>query len=93
MKKAKTMKSEIIPKGVKIVIVNQGRSFLVLVEGAKRVLLCMPSRVRVLLKGRILCLSGQGLLCTTYASGAIEIAGELSEIKFECSHADEKEEG
>ncbi len=93
MKKQKTVMSETTPKGVKIMIVNQGRSFSVLVEGAKRVLLCMPSCVRIRLKSKVLCLYGNGLLCTTYASGAIEITGSLAEIKFESTRTEEKEEG
>ena len=93
MKKQKAVINENTPKGVKIIIVNQGRSFSVLTEGTKRVLLCMPTRVRIRLKSTVLCLYGSGLLCTTYASGAIEITGELEQIKFESTRTEEKEEG
>ena len=83
MRKQNEEKNECAPEGVKIMIVNHGRSLLVWVEGVKRVLLFLPSCVRVLLKNKILCLDGRGLLCTTYGNGAIEVIGEIEHIRFE----------
>ena len=93
MKKKREMPSLIIPKGVKILVVNQGRSFSVWVEGASRMLLCLPSCVRVLLKNKILCLHGRGMLCTAYGSGALEVTGEIEEIKFEACKREKEGEG
>ena len=76
---------ENIPSGVRIMIISQGRSLSVWVEGAQRLLLCLGHSVRILLKNEILCLYGNGLLCMTYASGAIEVKGNVEELKFEPS--------
>ena len=68
---------------VKIMIINQGRSFSVWIEGAKKMLLCLPATVRVLLDKEVLCISGRELSCLSYGTGAIEIVGTLYQISFE----------
>ena len=78
---------------VRIMIISHGKGLSLWVEGAERLLLCLSHSIRILLKNEILCLCGKGLLCTTYASGAIEVTGALEEIRFEPSRAAKSDEG
>ncbi len=69
--------------GVKVMITGRGRNLCVWAEGAKKMLLCLPSAVRILLDGEVLSLSGHELVCVTYAGGAVEVTGLIDEIRFE----------
>ena len=68
---------------VRIMIVSDKSAFSVWVEGAKKILLCLSDRVRILLGKDVLCLSGSALECVTYVGGALEIKGHINEIRFE----------
>jgi len=70
-------------RGVKIIITGEGRCLRVWTEGVKRILLCLPTAVRLLLSGKVLSLAGRELSCVTYASGSVEIVGEISDISLE----------
>ncbi len=69
--------------GVKVMITGRGRSLCIWAEGVKKLLLCLPSAVRILLDGEVLSLSGHELVCVTYAGGAVEVTGLVDEIRFE----------
>lgn len=72
-----------MPKNVRIMMISSHKSFSVWIEGARRLLLALSGSVRIELKEEVLCLFGKGLVCETYASGAIEVIGAVEEIKFE----------
>ena len=84
-KKQSKREQEFHSKNAKIMIISNGRTFSAWVEGAERILLCLSHNVRILLKKEVLSLSGKGLLCMTYAGGAVEISGKIEEIRFEPS--------
>ncbi|MBQ9736190.1 MAG: YabP/YqfC family sporulation protein [Clostridia bacterium] len=64
---------------------DNGDGKRVRVEGAKKLLLCLEKEIKILLCDEILHFVGEGLSCTAYASGALEVAGTLFEIRFECN--------
>lgn len=68
---------------VKIIVTGSGKKLSVWVEGIKKILLCLPDAVRILLYGEILSLTGKELFCMTYVGGAVEIRGAINEIRFE----------
>ena len=70
-------------QGVKMIITGDGRHLRVWTEGVKRILLCLPTTVRLLLSGRVLSLAGRELSCVTYASGGVEIIVEIWDISLE----------
>lgn len=75
---------------VKISIIKKGRKLSLWVEGGEKLLLCLESCVRILLKSDVLCLTGKELSCLSYATGAIEIAGHIESILFERVREDER---
>ena len=84
-KKQEALKEKTHSKNAKIMIISKGRTLSAWIEGAERILLCLSGSVRILLSGEVLSLCGKGLVCTTYAAGAIEVNGIIEEIRFEPS--------
>ncbi len=70
-------------KNIKVIITGKGQKLSVWIESAKKILLCLPSAVRVLLDGEVLALGGTDLVCMTYVGHAVEIVGVINEIHFE----------
>ena len=67
----------------KILITSHGDEVSIYIEGTKKMLLCLPNTVRVLLKKDTLCLYGKELSCLSYGTGAIEVTGILEQLLFE----------
>ena len=81
-KKERVTWGDVFPKS-RISIIDNGRIKKVRIEGAKKLLLCVTKEVKVLLSEEVLRAEGEELVCTSYASGAIEIAGVIYRLFFE----------
>ena len=81
-KKEKITWGDVFPKS-RISIIDNGRMKKIRIEGAKKLLLCIEKEVKILLADEVLRAEGEGLSCTSYASGAIEIAGEITCLFFD----------
>lgn len=81
-KKEKVTWGDVFPKS-RITMLDNGKFKKVRVEGAKKLLLCLPSEVKILLSEEVLSVSGDGLACTSYASGAIEVGGCVVRMGFD----------
>jgi hypothetical protein len=81
-KKERVTWGDVFPKS-RISIIDNGRIKKVRIEGAKKLLLCITKEVKILLTDEILYAEGEDLACTSYASGAIEVAGEITHLRFE----------
>ena len=73
---------DVFPKS-RISIIENKKKKKVRIEGAKKLLLCVTKEVKVLLSEEVLRAEGEALVCTSYASGAIEIAGVIYRLFFE----------
>lgn len=73
---------DVFPKS-RLLLADNGESKRMRVEGAKKLLLCLEKEIKILLNAEVLHITGVGLSCTAYASGALEVAGEIREIHFE----------
>ena len=81
-KKEKVTWGDVFPKS-RITMLDNGKVKKVRVEGAKKLLLCLPAEVKILLSEETLGVSGDTLSCTSYASGAIEVCGRIERICFD----------
>ena len=90
-KKEKNAWGDLFPK-YRISMLYNGRIKKVRIEGAKRLFLCLEKEVKISLGEEILYAKGRELICTSYASGALEIAGDIEQILFEKS-GEKKERG
>ena len=62
-------------------VVLRGQSELT-VYGCKKILLYTTHEVRIKLTGEVICVSGEGLYCTAYHSGVVEIDGYITNVCF-----------
>lgn len=81
-KKERVTWGDVFPKS-RISMLDNGRIKKMRVEGARKLLLCIDKEVKILLSEEILHIEGGGLVCNGYASGAIEVSGEIVRIFFE----------
>ncbi len=81
-KREKVTWGDVFPKS-RITMLDNGKEKKMRVEGAKKLLLCLPAEVKILLAEEILGVSGDSLACTSYASGAIEVCGRIERISFD----------
>jgi len=88
-KKERVTWGDVFPKS-RISMIDNGRMKKIRIEGAKKLLLCITKQVVILLTDEILHVEGEGLACTSYASGAIEVTGDVMRLCFE-SRGREKE--
>ena len=68
----------------------RGRNSL-LVHGCRRILQYAPEEMRLKMKGCVLCIKGQRLICHSYLAGAVGIEGKIEDICF-CEEGEQKEE-
>lgn len=66
----------------KILMISEGRNKRARIEGVKKLLLCIESEVKMSRRGELVVFEGRELCCTTYASGAVEVYGEISALRF-----------
>lgn len=59
----------------------QGRNTL-LVHGCRKILHYTPESMRLLMKGCVLCVDGERLVCHTYLAGAVCVEGQIDRIFF-----------
>ena len=78
----KVVWGDVFPKS-RLLLADNGEVKRVRVEGANKLLLCLEKEIKILLSAEVLHFTGDGLSCTAYASGALEVAGEIREIHFE----------
>ena len=52
------------------------------IQGCKKILLYTTHEVRIKLTGEVICVSGEGLYCTAYHSGVVEIDGYITNVSF-----------
>lgn len=96
MKAEKTKKrdrvtwGDVFPK-YRISMLDNGRIKRIRVEGAKKLLLCIESEVKLRLAEEILHVKGRELSCISYESGAVEVSGCVEHVFFE--RRTESEEG
>ena len=81
MREKKTF-GDVFPKH-RIYMLDNGRSKRVRVEGAKKLLLCLDKEVKVSLGTEVLRVEGTDLSCINYASGAVEISGNIGAVFFD----------
>lgn len=81
-KKERITWGDVFPKS-RITLLDNGKQKKMRVEGAKKLLLCLPAEVKILLAEERLGVSGSALTCTSYASGAIEVCGKIEQITFD----------
>ncbi len=67
----------------RISILYNGRVKKVRIEGAKKLFLCLEKEVKISLGEELFRATGHGLVCTSYASGALEVSGDIEQILFE----------
>ncbi len=82
VKKEKVTWGDVFPK-YRISMINNGRTKRVRIEGAKKLLLCIDREVKISLGEETFHAHGKDLSCVSYASGAVEVSGEINEILFE----------
>lgn len=80
--KRRVVWGDVFPKS-RLLLADNGESKRARVEGAKKLLLCLEKEIKILLSSEVLHFIGEGLSCTAYASGALEVVGEIREIHFE----------
>lgn len=80
-KKERVTWGDVFPKS-RMTIIDNGKIKRIRIEGARKLLLCLPSEVKILLSEEVLLVSGETLVCTSYASGAIEVDGCVERISF-----------
>ena len=73
---------DIFPK-YRIYMLDNGKNQRVRIEGAKKLLLCLEKEVKISLGRELLRVEGEALACINYASGAIEISGNMHALFFE----------
>ena len=81
-KKDRLALGDVFPK-YRIYMLGNGRTKRARVEGAKKLLLCLEKEVKISLGAEMLRVEGEGLSCMNYASGAVEISGEMRSLFFE----------
>lgn len=81
-KKERLALGDVFPN-YRIYMLDNGRIKRVRVEGAKKLLLCLEKEVKISLGTEMLRVEGEGLSCSNYASGAVEISGRMRGIFFE----------
>lgn len=81
-KKPRTTWGDLFPKS-RIGILDNGEIKKIRIEGARKLLLCLEKEVKIALKTEIFHCSGNYLACVSYASGAVEVTGEIWELRFE----------
>ena len=72
---------DVFPK-YRIHMLDSGRTKRMRIEGAKKLLLCLEKEVKVSLGTEVLLVEGEGLSCMNYASGAVEISGDMRAVFF-----------
>ena len=83
-KKDKITWGDAFPK-YRISIIYNGRIKRIRIEGAKKLFLCLDREVKISLGEELFRALGQALVCTSYASGALEVSGDVQQILFEKS--------
>ena len=73
---------DVFPKS-RIGILDNGEIKKIRIEGARKLLLCIEKEVKIALKTEVFHCFGNHLACVSYASGAVEVTGEIREIRFE----------
>lgn len=73
---------DVFPK-FRISMLDNGRIKRIRVEGAKKLLLCIETEVKLRLAEEHMCVIGHELSCISYESGAVEISGRVERIFFE----------
>ncbi len=58
-----------------------GRNTL-LVHGCRKILHYTPESMHLLVKGCVLCVEGERLICHTYLAGAVGVEGQINRIFF-----------
>ena len=59
----------------------QGRNSL-LVHGCRKILHYTPEALHLLMKGCVLCIEGERLICHTYLAGAVGVDGLINRLCF-----------
>ena len=73
---------DVFPK-FRISMLDNGRIKRIRVEGAKKLLLCIESEVKLRLAEEVMCVKGRDLSCISYESGAVEVSGCVDHVLFE----------
>ena len=73
---------DVFPK-YRISMLDNGRIKKIRIEGAKKLLLCIETEVKILLSEELLRIDGSALACVSYESGALEVSGSVARILFE----------
>ena len=79
-----------VPRAVALfddrLIVLRGESEMT-VHGCKKILQYSTDRICLLMRGRQLCIRGNGLFCTSFSGGVITLEGRIDSV---CYEAEEK---
>lgn len=81
-KQGRAVLGDVFPK-FRISMLDNGRIKKVRIEGAKKLLLCLETEVKISLKEDTLHIYGKELSCGNYMGGAIEVSGRVSALSFE----------
>ena len=71
-----------------VVIRGQGE---MTVYGCRKILLYTPQEIRLSLRKRSFCITGESLCCTSFSGGAVTVEGRIESVRYEKTVTERKE--